>query len=281
MRLSLLLLLAAFACASTDAGLRAATLTLSQGYDENTNQPNAVDTQAAGNSLTLTSFSTLVSSAFTAGTGGVINFDTPNGGTGNVNSQSSNTVNFGPKSFSFTSASTGGTTPSSNVNVASFGSLTPISGSSADSKGLITTNGTAESWTLNFNSLTGGAVNEAITTMGFTLLSRSGAGQTVQVDWLLNGSSTAAKTQTEAISSTQAGDDTFFSYVAPTGSTITGLRFTFDTLNALTNPDVRLAIDDLAFITSIVPEPSRMAFLGLGIFALFGRRQRPACRVTA
>ncbi|MEZ0387953.1 MAG: PEP-CTERM sorting domain-containing protein [Verrucomicrobium sp.] len=270
---ALLLALASFA-----GNAEAVTLAVSGGYDENAFATNSVDSQAPGNALSSASFGTAVSSAFTSGMGGVINFDRPNG---NNNDDDNNPatetmiISYGSgKSFNIKS--------SAAYDIHNFSSLKAISGydNSLDvpggntpdltHKGIALTSASVYTWTLDFGAITGGIPGEAITTAGFTLLSRDLIQQDVTIDWFLNGSSISSAAQTDNIKIGQIVDDTFFSYSAPTNSYISGVKITFGG----TTGDLRLGIDDLGFITSAVPEPSRVLLLSLALTGCVLRRRR-------
>jgi hypothetical protein len=266
------------AFASLACNAEAVTLAVSGGYDENAFATNSVDSQAPGNAMSSASFGTAVSSAFTAGRGGVINFDRPNGGNSDDdNNPASETmiISYGSgKSFNITS--------NAAYDIHNFSSLTAISGfdNSLDvpggntpdltHKGIALTSTSVYSWTLDFGAITGGIPGEAITTAGFTLLSRNLIQQDVTIDWLLNGSPISAAAQTDNIAIGKAVDDTFFSYTAPANSYISGVRVTFGGSTG----DLRLGIDDLGFITSAVPEPSRVLLLSLALTGCVLRRRR-------
>lgn len=248
---------------------RAATVAVSSVYDENVNATNTVDAQAPGNSLSLAQFKTDVSVAFSVGAGGVIGFDTA-GNTNAVIYQSTEGVvaNYGSgRQLTIES--------SVPYNFRHFSSIFAISGNgdpTAGSKGLapadtVTNTGGMR---LNFASLTGGAPGEAVTTAGFTLLSRNGFGQSVTVNWFIDGQLTPYHVQTDDIAINAGADDTFFSFVAPANRYVTG----FEILYGGTSGDRRYGIDDLGFITTSVPEPSRVLLLGLGISCLGLRRRR-------
>jgi len=256
----------------------AVTLAVSGVYNENVFATNTIDSQAPGNAMSSGSFSTAVASAFTSNTGGVITFDRPNGGNsdddGNPASETM-IISYGSgKSFNVTS--------SAAYDLHNFSSLTAISGfdNSPDPnngnspdlthKGFALSNAAQYNWTLNFGAITGGSLGEAITTAGFTLLSRNGISQNVTIDWFINGSLTPSATQTDSIAINAAADDTFFSYAAPTGSYISGVRVTLGG----TSGDLRLGMDDLGFITSIVPEPSRALLVCMALGACLLRRRR-------
>ncbi|TLD70692.1 hypothetical protein FEM03_10285 [Phragmitibacter flavus] len=268
----------------------AVTLSVSGIYDENTRAANTIDAEAPGNSVTLAAHTAVVNAAFNLGTGGVINFDQPNGvnadakGNSDTNNAGSKTlinVNYGSgKSFAINT--------SLEFDMHVFTSLAAISGnpgSGGNSKGIAMAGGLGHDlkpgWSLAFGPISGGDPGEAITTMSFALLSRDFTGardpMQVTVEWFLNGSATPSFTQTDMIDDTRytaggaTGDDTFFSYTAPIGTYISG----FSTIYGGTvNTDRRLGIDDIGFTTSIVPEPSRALFMGMAFVGCLMSRRR-------
>jgi len=248
---------------------KAVSLAVSQVYDENTFSTNTVDSQAPGNSLTLAAFSTAVSTAFTNGSGGIINFDIP-GNTQDVIQSTALEISYGlGKQFNITSNAT--------YNIHQFSSLTAISGSAAHNNGkgiaASSTFTNIQDWSFDIGDISGGLPNEAITTLGFTLLSRNGFSQNVNVRWFIDGSASSVLTQTDGIASGGGADDTFFSYTAPTNSYISGFSVSF--LGATGSVDRRYGIDDIGFITSsIVPEPSRSVFFCVALTGCFIRRRR-------
>lgn len=272
-----------FILANLTHDAQAVTLTVSQVYDENVYATNSIDSQAPNNAMSSGDFAPLVSTAYTAGTGGVINFDRPNGGNNDDDNNPSSeamVISYGTgKSFNITS--------SANYDIHNFSSLTAISGydNSIDTapnpdtadlthKGIALTANNVYNWTLSFGAITGGSSGEAITTVGFTLLSRDSIQQNVTIDWFLNGALISSATQNDHITTGKTVDDTFFSYVAPTGSYISAFKITFGAPNPTPTGDLRLGIDDLGFITSIVPEPSRALLMSMALTGCLLRRRR-------
>lgn len=151
--------------------------------------------------------------------------------------------------------------------------VSPVSGFSA----ILPNQSTGvSSWSFDLGTISNGLVGEAITTVGFTLLSRSGFSQDAAISWFLDGSSVAAAIDTENIGNSSGGDDTFISYTAPAGSKITG--FTINYGGSTSANDRRIGIDDLGFITGVVvPEPGSLALCGIGAGILLGRRRRMGC----
>ncbi|MCA9247495.1 MAG: PEP-CTERM sorting domain-containing protein [Planctomycetales bacterium] len=224
---------------------------------------NDVSTNASGNPLgsTLTTdvagFTTLVSNRFANDFGGVINF-----GSGATFTATSLEASYGTGATKTLNISTDA------LSVQTMGTLDVIS----DTRAAIRSGGNDISMT--FDSITGGAEFEAVTQIGVTVLSRDSiASSTTTVTAFFSGGGSAFITDT--ITGPSSNDDTFFSFVAPGGESITGLDFQF-----VGGPgDDRLAIDDLAFITAQVfpvPEPSTALLLGLGLVGFAARRRRAA-----
>lgn len=245
---------------------QAVTLAVSGVYDENAVATNSIDSQALGNAMSSTIFAGEVSAAYAAGNGGVINFDIATDDKNNPASEAM-IVNYGAgKSFNITS--------SSSYDIHVFGTLAAISGNSNGSRGMASASVNITDWTLNFGGVTGGSPGEAITTVGFTLLSRTGFSQGVIVNWFIDGSLTPYSAQTDHIADGGGVDDTFFSFVAPDDSYISGLQIILGGADGIN--DRRLGIDDIGFTTSIVPELSRALLLLLGGIPLcMLRRKNP------
>lgn len=238
--------------------------------DQDTNtvgiQNNAVD-NSAPMGVAVSSFSGLITTGFVPGTSGVIDF---NGLTGTLafGDDIRASFNGGNKFVSFTNANDmGGTGELFGNNLS--GSRTAISGGVNDHLSANTMgSGTRNDFEFSISGITGpGAlINEFVTSVGGTVLSRSGGTGTVAFNVTLDDMSTI--TLTDTISDSKAGDDTFFGVTAPTGRYITSVEFD------LTDNGFFTAIDDLAFVTSVIPEPSSALLLigGLGTLALVRRR---------
>lgn len=251
--------LAIIAAVVCSAALAHGATFLSTGIiDEQTNQTNSIAADPGG---TLAAYKATVAAAYANDTGGVVNFDLPNGGTGNFNNQTSFTVGYGQsntKELTVTSSTAGGSA-NGQMNFTTFSTLTPISGSSTDSKGAIPTDSSSTAWRLAFSGLPTG---EVIDSIGFTVLSRDSKAQTFRLEVFADGDiATPFTTVNETILAGKGVDDTFYSFSAPSGSAITSFRITFDTGNVITADD-RLGLDDLAFTTTTaVPEPGTWALL--------------------
>jgi hypothetical protein len=235
---------------------------------------STVHTNSSGNLLSsvalndVAGFTTAVAAAHTAGNGGVIDF-----AASSTNTNAELKVTYATvKKFDISSTIGGATGVSQSIDIRNNpDSLSPTSGTAL----LMPTSGNSPrptSWTLSFGQITGGLIGEVITTAGFTLVSRDGFSSDVIVNWFIDGSSTPQFIDPENIASGKGVDNTFFSYTAPTGSAITGFQIVFDP--SASTADRRLGIDDIGFITGVIPEPG--AALLSGIAAAFGvlRRRR-------
>ena len=218
---------------------------------------NNVDSSATISPNDVATFTTLVAAANTAGFGGVIHFDLM------VNT-SGNTLEASYAS----AAKTLNISTAPGFNIQTITSATTLSG-----MGMVlpvTDSATDDNATITFGSITNGLALEAVTQVGFTILSRAATGypQDITVTaFYSNGTSTVI---TSNIGNVAAADDTFYGFTAPTGFAITSILFNpaNDTL------DARPVIDDFGFITSVVPEPST-ALLGCSamLMALVRRRR--------
>ncbi len=275
LRISATLALLGLAAASSQAAT--VNVTASGVYDEaltdqdNTMvgiQNNAVD-NSAPSGVTVATFTTLITTGFSAGTAGVIDF---NGLTGvfAVNDDIRASFAGGTKFVSFTNVNdptTGATGELFGNNQSS--SRSAISGGVNSHLSANTTGGpTRNDFEFTIGGVTGpGAlVNEFVTSVGGTVLSRSGGNGTVAFTATLDDMSTIILNDT--ISDSNGGDDTFFGVTAPAGRYITGVKFD------LSNDGFFTAIDDLGFTTSVIPEPSSALLLlgGLGSLTLLRRR---------
>lgn len=233
------------------------TVTTVGTYDENSVQANTVDRNANGDTINSTTsatdvakFTTTVNAAFTNNRGGVINFDNANGGaittdTATQTEGHSFTASYGTaqtKSLSITP------TTSSSVGYffhASSSNVTTISGGYELFAGQPTGNET-----LTFGPITGGATGEKVTQVGFTLLGRANSANdpiTPSVRATFSDGTTSTLNSTSYTNANPTTKDTFYSFVAPLGASISSVNIIFAN-NA--SGDNRLGIDDLGFITT-------------------------------
>lgn len=230
-------------------------------YDENTTQANAVD--ASATTLTVGAFTTQVSTAYAAGRGGVVDFGTGTLTSGNIDAGFAPSAGPGTetKTLPITLTTTTGATLAA-------GTLAPIS--NGNTSNILKAPGGGDV-TFTFGTVTG-APTEKVTTFAFTLLTQtvlSGVQYTATVNY-----DDLTSTQTQKTIGRDTANptlDNFWGFTAPTGRYITSV--VFDT-NAASNRDVT-HIDDLAFITSVVPEPAALSLLATaGLFV--SRRRRIA-----
>jgi hypothetical protein len=201
-------------------------------------------------------FTTAVLAANTAGFGGVIHFDL---GANEAGSTLEASYAGATKTLNISHTPGFNIQTTTSANVLSGRALLLSASDSAD-----------DNATLTFGSITNGLALEAVTQIGFTLLSRNSNGYPQDVTITAFFSDGSNSPVTSNILSSLGGDDTFFGFTAPTGFAITSVHF---------NPagdalDGRLIIDDLGFITSVVPEPST-ALLSCGaLLVVLVRRKR-------
>jgi len=226
-------------------------------YDENATQTNAVDTEAATNDTTLAAFTTAVDTAFDNDLGGVIDFDDGSLDTSTTFSATYGTS--GTKSLAFTS--------SDSLELNANGDTSPQFTSISNTTALLTNSsgGGDEDFTL---TITGGLVEQiAVTVLSRTTFSSSG--DSIEVTATFSDSTT--KTISSVVDNSKGGDDTFFSFLAPSGTSISSLRIHNTTTSGIAG---RPIIDDLAFIT-VIPTPAALP-AGLGLLALTALRRRRA-----
>lgn len=252
--LSLSCVLISFFAGHADAAL---VMTAVQDYDS-TNNSNTIDRYATGNAGTYATFSASVANAFTAGKGGVINFDTAL-----VSSQRGITTSFAGNSKTLNIGT------NVDVNAQTSANIIGISGTNNSTGGFfLQSSSTAGQFTiLTFDSITNGSPGEYVSEIGFTILSRinGGGAPTITATVLFSDNTTASANA--SFTQTATGEDTFFSFAAPAGKSITSLTIDYGATG-----DFRRGIDDLAFIT--VPEPTSALIAGMfGVLGLVRRRR--------
>jgi len=224
---------------------------------------NDVDTDATG---TLNTFKAAVAVSSAAGFGGVANFD-------------QTTVN-GNGVLDFTYASAAKTlrvTSSINLDVVnvnlSTGSVTPITLGTINGVATRPT-GSVSDTTFTIGAISGREVNERVTSFAFTILSRNTYGATgrdftatVFYSDLSNSGPVLSN-----VSNSKGDDDTFWSFTAPGGLSITSIFV--DAVADGTGTSNQPVFDDIAFETSIIPEPSSVLLITAGLGSLGMRRRR-------
>jgi hypothetical protein len=245
----LLAIIAALSCIQAAHG--AISFTAVPTYDAATNA-NAVE--SSGTALDVATFTTRMADAFTAGKGGVINFDNGTGAAPNW-------------IFNYGSGSSVGVTVTGgqlNMNATDAAAIraTPISGNSYYRLGLSTT-------TLVFDT--------PLSEFGFTLLARSSARTLTSIvitltdnsSFTLAGSSSVALPANTITSSSNyltesgSGPDRFFGYV---DTSSLGIK------QIVINGSENLVMDDFGFVA--VPEPSIAALAFAGATIAAARRRR-------
>jgi hypothetical protein len=249
-------------------------------YDENTNQPNAVDlwgVASAGSELQVieaseyAAYTATVAAAHAAGTGGVVHFDE------NVFEITSGTafdasfdVGGADKSLAITPTVSGlvisgnglaGYTPISQASTSVGSAGAPGS----PPGGFLHGGAGSTTATFDIGAISNGVAGEYVNSFAFTLLSRDAR------DW---GDVTVTATFGNASTATAVADvtpgaglgDTFYGFVDTTGTGIASVTLT------TSDNDGRVGFDDIAF-TTLVPEPSSMLLIGMGGLALIPRRR--------
>ena len=135
-------------------------------------------------------------------------------------------------------------------SVAANGSFVPVS----DAIG-IAQNSDTPGFTLTFGPLTDvgtgeAIINEAVTQVGFTVLSRSHATYPADVQARVTYGDGSQGTLTASVGNVKSEDDTFYSFTAPAGKAITSLELSSLFAGTQDPINTRIAIDDLAFVVS-------------------------------
>ena len=232
----------------------AVTLSTDGTYDP-TAQTNAVDTDATG---TLAAFKTSVSTAFTAGFGGVAHMDAA------FTSDTAFDLTYASlaKTLRITSS-----VPQVSATVGGSSSFFPISGNT------VMNPGTPSDFDFTFTA----PVGEGVTSFALTLVERNNyaaGGASFTVSATFSDGTTASATSVigdiDPAISARGTDDTFWSFTAPDGHSIT--KISIDGTSG--SPPL---IDDIAFITTagvIIPEPSSLLLIAATAGAGLLRRRR-------
>jgi hypothetical protein len=247
-------------------------------YDEQTNQTNSVNAVAVANSgdeakviegSEFAAYKTTLATAFTAGTGGVVNFDALE----TVSDGNPFSVTFagGSKSLSIT-PNIAGVAVSGNqtafLPLSAAGNTVTNNASTGLPGGMLVGSSAATSASFDIGAVTGGDPLEAVISFGITMLSRNSRDfGTVTAVATFSDASTA--TATAVIGAPGKGNgDTFFGFVAPTGTSLTKVSLTWSTNANLPG------FDDLAFTTAIIPEPGSLVLIAAGGLTMLWRRRR-------
>ncbi len=258
-------LLLTISALSTPFALQAAIFTTVGTYDENVVVANTVDSSLT--SYTVAQFTSDVSTAYAANSGGVIGFN------GYSTNQLFTTIEapFGTDSSKTLNISFGGGL--THHTALSLGSASPISGQSIPGHTGSTALGqgpNADSVDANvdidflFDSITGGEAFEAITKVGLTYVGRSNGGGLDNSDnvtitaFFSNATSSSVTTNAN-----NAGGERFVGFEAPANTSITRLL-----IDIPADINRRVYVDDLGFVTSVVPEPSTYAAIAAGLLVL-------------
>jgi len=208
-------------------------------YDAATNA-NTVDNYTGG-VAEYTTFTTDVANAFAADTGGVVNFLAGIGTTANPTSVSANfSFDYGTSASKTLAVTSTDGLHIYNNNVAN--QVTAIS----DTQVFLTDSNRA--FSLTFGSIAGGATNERVTEVGFTVLSRNTTNANIQTTAHYSDG-TNSSINNVAISSVKGSQDTFFRFAAPAGHFISSMDF--DNTGSGNDLQRRLPIDDFGIITGI------------------------------
>jgi len=214
----------------------------------------------AANVLDLATFQGLVSTAFTNGNGGVIDFEHVDDSLTVTNSSTTfATSSFGGRTLSFDN------TTNTSSNQMTFGAASTTSHRIAISGDNVT--GGVISPNFESFSLTGGNSGDRLTHFGITILQRN---QPISATFIATFSDDSTLTfNTVSFTDSDSGPDnihdTFFGFVAPDGLSIKSVDLGTTQFTSY---------DDIGFIVTPVPEASTVALLGLCGIALILRRRR-------
>jgi len=252
---------------STSAAVIAIPAAGTSGFVSAFNPALTITATAPASNITLAAFTTNVSTAFTGGNGGVINFNkTTTGEIQHISGDNYAGTLALNKNFSVTI-----TDPGSNFRQADFSSAgsTSVSTGGADLLAA-NNNNTTSTFTLGISG-SGYAVGEQIRQVGFAVLNRTHAPNPsftnpYTVVFTLDDATTVTLTDSVASGNVNT-DNTFFGYQASGDRFIT--RFTINSGNA----NQPWLIDDLGFVVAI-PEPSAALLGAVGMLALLTNRRR-------
>ncbi len=186
-------------------------------------------------------FATAVSSAFSNNAGGVVSFDASGDALTSAPAIVA-TYAAGAKSLSI------GLTSGSALDVSP---LAPPSGTAGVTNCLTAPDSGTSLGDITFTmgSITGGQVGEKVTSFAFTYLTETVLnGLTVTVTANFSDQTTSTVTRSVNRNTTSPVYDTFYGFVAPSGTSIVSVSVTSNTTRGDTSH-----IDDVGFITSVVP----------------------------
>jgi hypothetical protein len=249
-------------------------------YDENTVQANTVDASAAFasgtgaatavNVITVGSFKSSVESAAPLGFGGVLNFDSQIStddqvATTGIANSFPLVYGGGLKSLALSYSTSDSVLAFRQGNLSN---RTPISAGNGSTPGFAMTvrnelTAGSSSLIFNFGTITGGMPLEGVTSAGFTFLSRASRdfGSVAATATFSDGSTVTASA---TIPTSQGNGDTFYGFLAPSGASISSVSLD-------TGTNIEYSIDDLGFVTTIIPEPTSLALIGLGALVMLRR----------
>ena len=238
------------------------SVNFNMGYSGNTTWTTGIG-QTLGDSqiLTLEQFKPMVEAAFLAGNGGVISFD-------GVNNEDYNNM----QSFDVSFAGGAKTMTLSNQIGGSYSIGGPQGGRTAISGEQFLGTGGNPHFDLEFADFMGFAADEKVTAVGVTILGRDGQGigrNFRVIAYYTNGmdSGSSSTFRSFNMKNGNGSQDSFSGIIAPDGYWITSIRVHSD-------HGIYTSIDDLAFVTSIIPEPTTLALLGFGGLAVLKSRKR-------
>ncbi len=258
-------------------------------YDEQVVQSNTVDfiapaapgdeAKAIDTVAKLDTYKTTLTNAFAAGTGGVVTFDsfTPTDSLGTGGSINANFAS-GAKTLNITTSAPNGLSLATNLTNRIPISAKGEAGRAATQQG--GTNGTALTMgtltglsgtaTVEFliGSIDGGAPLEVINSFGITVLSRAARDLGIVTAVATFTDNTTAVASRNIGAPGAALGDTFYGFIAPTNLGISKVAISY-TING----ENSTSFDDLAFTSTVIPEPTSLGLLGLGVFMMLRRRR--------
>ena len=222
-----------------------AALVTTDVYDPTGDGSNNIDTEAAGNDLTLAEYRTLVSGAYAADRGGVINFDELS----DQDLGTSFTADYGTNGTKTLTVSAG----DNNVPGQAGWDSGWFVRDAKDSDGAISDDKLlrgAHDWDFDFDT--------GLEAVAITFIERNSKNPTVVATIEFEDG-----TRTETFNAT-ASDDTFFAYEASRSNPIVSLEIATGDYHS---------VDELGFVVPI-PEPASLSLLTLACASVLSRRGR-------